>query len=177
MYWLPFAPTTHTQLSLPSFLLSPIYQSLLIPLLSSFPLVPSSIPFLFPSTIPFLLSLLAFLTVSSPFLPSSLHPAAPSSILNYPSSTPLFHSYSPPFHPLPPSLTTICRSVFADDITEQSNEFPVPKSASISGLIPRAPTGSEWSPSKPSRTTSHRGSDSDILEFQDVLRDLDKKAV
>ena len=99
-------------------------------------------------------------------------PAAPSSILNC-----LFYrSYSPSFHPLHLFLSTHS-SVFTDDIMEQSNEFPVPKSASISGLIPRAPTGSEWSPSKPSRTTRQRGSDSDILEFEDVLRDLDKKAV
>ena len=41
--------------------------------------------------------------------------------------------------------------------------------ASISGLTPHAPTGSEWSPSQ--------GSDIDILEFQDVLRDLDQKTV
>ena len=54
---------------------------------------------------------------------------------------------------------------------------PVPKRISVSGLIPVAPTGSEWSPSKPSRTTRQQGSDSDMLEFQDVLRDLDKKAV
>ena len=77
-------------------------------------------------------------------------------------------------HSVPP----LYRSVFTDEIMEQSNDFPVPKSASTSGLIPCASTGSEWSPSKPSsHTTRQRGSDSDIVEFQDLLRDLDKKAV
>ena len=74
-------------------------------------------------------------------------------------------------------MPPLYRSVFTDDIMEQSNDLPVPKSASVSGLIPRAPSSSEWSPSKPSRTTKHQGSDIDIPEFQDVLRDLDKKAV
>lgn len=50
-------------------------------------------------------------------------------------------------------------------------EYAVQKSASISGLIPRAPTGSEWSRSK-----SPVGN-SDTVQIHDVLRDLDQKAL
>ena len=57
---------------------------------------------------------------------------------------------------------SLLRSVFSD-------EFPVPKSASVSGFIPRAPTGSDWSSSR-----TARGSDTELL--QDVLQDLDHRA-
>ena len=108
-------------------------------------------------------------------LPSSLHLAA--TYLLHP-LFPFLLSIVSSSPSLPPPHTTMYRSVFTDEILEQSNDFPVPKSASISGLIPRAPTGSEWSPSKPSSyTTRQRGSDSDIVEFHEMLRDLDKKAV
>jgi len=67
-------------------------------------------------------------------------------------------------------------SAFTYDPPEHSEEFPVHKSTSVSRLIPRAPTSSEWSPSKPHHITEQRGSDSDIPRYQEVLRDLDKKA-
>ena len=50
-------------------------------------------------------------------------------------------------------------------------EFPIQKSASLSGLIPRAPAGSDWM-----RSRAKKGSESDIVDLHDMLEDLDKQA-
>lgn len=50
-----------------------------------------------------------------------------------------------------------------------TDEFPISKSASLTGLHPRAPTGSEWS-------REPRGSDRELVPLHEVLQDLDLQA-
>lgn len=70
---------------------------------------------------------------------------------------------------LPPSvLTHDCLSLFAS--CSVSAEFVVQRSASHSGLIPRAPTGSEWSRSNKDKD------DGTSVCLSEILKDLDRQA-